>query len=164
MQEVNVGYLFADEAPMVGTSDTARITCRVCERPATVPVDHPALLCELCLEDLDKTQARVTEWLKLALERLDRNKDVWERTLAGSAASDRWPAIQGALIAVAEKRATQAQLDATWAKRKAEGGALAQLLRTYEMFATECDQLALDLDRLHRAQAELTTAYFARNV
>lgn len=143
---------------------TAHITCRVCERPATVPVDHPALLCDLCLEDLDKTQAHVADWLGATLKRLDQNKERWEQNLAASDAASRWPAIQGALIAVAEKRATQSQLDATWAKRKTEGGALAQLLAQYEVFAAECDQIALDLDRLHRAQSELNTAYFARNV
>jgi hypothetical protein len=100
----------------------AHITCRVCDRPATVPLDHPALLCNDCLSPLDATRQRVADWLTSALRRLDENKAQWEADVAASPAADRWPAIQGALIAVAERRATQAALDATWAKRKGEGG------------------------------------------
>lgn len=141
------------------TENAARITCRVCDAKVTVTLDHPALLCPHCMEDLDGSRARVATWLEKALERLDRNKDVWDRTLANSAVADRWPAIQGALIAVAEKRATQAQLDATWAKRKAEGGPLARLLANYELYAAECDQLAEELNRIYAAQAEINTAF-----
>src|SRR5438046_1596893 len=99
------------------------ITCRVCGAQATVPLDHPALLCESCMTNLDATRDRVAEWLGKSLERLDANQAEWDALRFASPAFDRWPAIQGALIAVAEKRATQAALDATWAKRKAEGGA-----------------------------------------
>jgi hypothetical protein len=142
----------------------AHITCRVCDRPATVPLDHPALLCPLCLIDLDATRARVAGWLAAALERLDANEQAWQATKSASAALDRWPAIQGALIAVAEKRVTSQALDATWQKRKAEGGALAQLLEAHEAYARECDRLNTELERLHRAQAEINAAYLATEI
>jgi hypothetical protein len=141
-------------------SDT-RITCRVCGATATVALGHPALLCAGCLEDLDGSRDRVAAWLAKALERLDANKERWEAELSHSPALDRWPAIQGALIAVAEKRATQAALDATWTKRKAEGGALARLLEAYEAYARECDRIGEELGRLDAAQREINTAYLA---
>lgn len=142
----------------------ARITCRVCERSAQVPIDHPALLCLECMADLDGTRARVAGWVEKALERMAQVQHVWEVERDASPAAGKWPAIQGALIAVAEKRATQAQLAATWSKRKAEGGDLAALLLAYEAYARECDRLGLELQRLDRAQTEINTAYLAREL
>lgn len=142
----------------------AHIICRVCDRPATVPLDHPALLCALCLLDLDMTRARVAEWLGKALERLDANKAAWEGIRDASPAAAKWPAIQAAMIAVAEKRATPAALNATWAKRKAEGGALAKLLIAYEAYAMECDCLAEELNKIYAAQTEINTAYLSEEL
>lgn len=142
----------------------ARITCRVCGAQASVPLDHPALLCALCLSDLDATRDRVAGWRTAALERLGQVQHVWEAERNTSAALAQWGKVQAALIAVAEKRATQAQLDATWAKRKAEGGALAQLLLAYEAYARECDRIAEELERLHQAQTQINTAHIATEV
>ena len=127
---------------------TAHITCRVCDRPATVPLDHPALLCPGCLEDLDATRARVQAWLSAALAQLDANQAQWQATLVASPAQARWDAVQGAMIGVAEKRVAQSTFDRTWAKRKTEGGTLAQLLGDYEAYARECDRLSAELARL----------------
>lgn len=140
------------------TAKDARITCRVCDAKATVPLDHVALLCFECLRDLDATRDRVASWLGNVLAQLDENKAAWDDKRSGSA---HWPAIGAALIAVAEKRVPRAQLDATWAKRKAEGGAVASLLIAYEAYAQECDRLAEQLDKLHKAQAEINTAFLA---
>lgn len=139
----------------------ARITCRVCSAQASVPLDHPALLCPPCLEDLDATRDRVAEWLEAALGALEANQARWEVTKAQSDAFSRWPAIQGALIAVADKRTPQSALDATWRKRKAEGGALAQLLTAYEGYAEECDRIGAELARLDAAQREINQAFLA---
>lgn len=139
----------------------AHITCRVCDRPATVPIDHPALLCPLCLIDLDATRARVQAWLTSALARLDANQAAWD---AISANNDRWPTIQAALIAVAEKRATQNALDATWAKRKAEGGDLAKLLTAWEGYAKTADAIGEELAKLHLAQTEINAAFIATEI
>lgn len=151
------GCLAQSSAP----TGPARITCRVCEAKATVGIDHPALLCEACLEGLDATRDRVQAWLAAALASLDANQAAWD---ALAAASDRWPAIQAAIIAVAEKRATQAAFDATWAKRKAEGGELSKLLCAYEGYAEECDRLGAELARLQAAQAEINQAFLSEEL
>lgn len=114
--------------------------------------------------DLDVTRDRVATWLGKALERLDANKEAWETTRDTSSAKGQWEKVQSALIAVAERRATQAALDATWAKRKAEGGALAKLLSAYEGYTRECDQLGEELDRIYAAQAEINTAFLSEEL
>jgi hypothetical protein len=140
---------------------SARITCRVCGTPATVPIDHPALLCAPCLGDLDGTRDRVAGWLEKALERLDANQAAWDVTRLASAAQEAWEKVQHALIAVAEKRATPQALAAAWAKRKAEGGALAALLGAYEGYAETADRIGEELARLHAAQCEINAAFLA---
>lgn len=146
--------------PGVAGAD-ARITCRVCDAKATVALDWPALLCPECMRDLDATRDRVAAWLSATLAQLNEAQAQWQTTCAASA---HWPPIQAALIAVAEKRATQAALDATWAKRKAEGGAMAALLTAYEGYAEQCDRLAEQLDKHHKAQAEINAAFLAGEV
>lgn len=142
----------------------ARITCRVCEAKATVEVTHPALLCPNCLENLDATRDRLATWLSSALARLDANQAQWQADITASPAGEKWPTIQAALIAVAEKRATQAQLDQTWQKRKAEGGALARLLKNYELYCSVCDQLSEELNKIYAAQREINTAFLAEEI
>lgn len=154
------GCLVQSAAPL----QPARITCRVCGAQASVALDWPALLCQGCIGDLEGTRERVSTWLAAALAALDANQATWQAYLALSPAADKWPAIQGALIAVAEKRATQAQLAATWAKRKAEGGPLALLLAAHEAYTRECDRLELELQRLDRAQAEINQAFLVREL
>lgn len=142
----------------------ASITCRVCGLGATVPLDHPALLCLLCLEDLDGTRDRIRARLSAALTALETNQAAWDTLRAASPACDRWEAVEKALIGVAEKRISQATLDQTWAKRKAEGGALAELLTAYETYAHECDRTRAELDRLDSAQTEINAAWLATEI
>lgn len=174
--QMNVQYLFApptiEEADQVMNwvalrsqgKHTAHITCRVCGLPAIVAVDHPALLCVPCLEDLDATRTRVAAWLASALARLEQVQHVWETERDASPAAEKWPAIQAALIAVAEKRTRQEDLDRTWAKRKAEGGPLAALLAAYEAYATEADAIGEELAKLHAAQVEINHAWLSEEV
>ena len=136
-----------------------RITCRVCGLGATVPLDHPALLCPGCLEDLDATRARVQAWCEAALAGLDANQATWAAAL--SPAQDAWGRVQGAMIGVAEKRVEKAVFDRTWAKRKAEGGPLAALLEAHEAYALECDRLGAEIARLALAQREINAAWLA---
>jgi hypothetical protein len=145
-------------------ANPGRITCRACGLGATVPLDHPALLCPICLEDLDATREHHAARVAAALSAVDANQSAWDATRAASPACDRWEAVQAALIGVAEKRISQAQLDQTWAKRKAEGGALAQLLAVYEAYTHECDRLSAELGRLDRAQKEINAAWLATEV
>jgi len=141
-----------------------RITCRVCERTAMVPIGHPALLCHECMADLDMTRGYVARGTDAVLSRMDQALAEWREMLDFSPAKDAWTKVEAAMIAVAEKRATQAALDATWAKRKAEGGALAELLIAYECYAATTDQCGVELNRWHRAQAEINAAWLATDI
>lgn len=149
--------------PGVSSGD-AHITCRVCDRPATVPLDHPALLCQGCLGDLEGTRERVAEWLAAALTALSANEQGWRATLAASPAQTAWERVQAAMIGVAEKRVEKATFDRTWQKRLAEGGALGALLEAYEVYAREADRLEVELARLSRAQAEINAAWLANDI
>src|SRR5690242_18908515 len=75
---------------------TGRITCRVCDRPATVPLDHPALLCPECLSDLNATRARVRSWLDSVLAQLDAAIAAWEQIRAQHI--DKWSRIEDGMI------------------------------------------------------------------
>lgn len=57
---------------------TARITCRVCERPATVPIDAAGLLCDHCRADLDATQRHIDAVLSAALFRIQEVIEAFE--------------------------------------------------------------------------------------
>jgi hypothetical protein len=72
-------------------------------------------------------------------------------------------AVEHALIGGAEKRIAQQVLDQTWAKRKAEGGALSQLLDAYDAYAREADRIGEELARLDAAQTEINAAWLATN-
>lgn len=77
---------------------TARITCRVCNRPATVAIDAPARLCALCGADVPATVAHVQTTYAAALARVD---DAWARFDADMAQADegtatRWAAYMDA--------------------------------------------------------------------
>lgn len=146
------------------TQKLARITCRVCEKPAEVPIDHPALLCSLCLEDLEKTRAHVQECIEKALERLDGAKLAWEVLRDASPARARWERVQEAMIAVAEGRVDKEAFKRQWQLRLSEGGALAALLRAWEVYARETDAAGAELERLSRAQTELNQAWLNTEV
>lgn len=154
--------LFPEAAPEKPAEFT-HTRCYVCER-GYVAVVAPARLCPLCLEDMDKTRQYVARCVDGVLARLEGAQAIWERQRDASPAKDAWARVAAAMVAVAEKRATQAALDATWAKRKAEGGPLAELLSAYERYATDTDQCAAELQRWHRAQAEINTAWMATDV
>lgn len=140
-----------------------RITCRVCDRSTLVPLDHPALLCMECLEDLEGTRIYVQKWRAAALAGLDEAKAIFDDLVAHNPVQSRWEAVQAALIGVAERRVPKATFDATWAKRKAEGGDLAALLLAYEAYARECDRLSAELTRLGVAQTEINQVWLATN-
>ena len=142
----------------------ARITCRVCGAQATVGLDRPALLCPLCLSDIDATRARHAAQFQAALMALDANQAQWNARRLASPAQARWEDVQAALIGVAEKRVAQRTFDATWTKRKAEPSALAQLLLAYEEYARECDRLSEELARLDAAQREINAAWLTTEV
>lgn len=137
--------------------------CVVCDL-GYVAVQAPAKLCGLCLEDLDATRAHITHGIDAVLARLDKAKAAWAAALAASPAQTAWSRVEAAMIAVAEKRITQSALDATWAKRKSEGGPLATLLEAYERYAADTDQCGVELQHWHRAQVEVNAAWMANDL
>lgn len=145
--------------PPKSAPKTCRITCRVCDKPATVKEDWPALLCKHCLDDLDATSAHVAECTQAVLRRMEANDEAWQKTVAESAAQAEWRRVCDAMVAVAEKRATKETFDRSWAKRKAEATPLAALLTEYEAFCFRLDQMGAELEKWHRATEELNAAY-----
>lgn len=80
---------------------TARITCRVCIRPAEVPLDTAGLLCGLCRED---TAAALVHVRTVASGALWATEEAWMRLEADVAHADettraRWNAYQDAITA-----------------------------------------------------------------
>jgi hypothetical protein len=149
------GDLFTVDAVRSAESRTARITCRVCDRQATVPLNHPALLCLECIADPEKTRKHVAVWLETTLLQLDQAKEMWEVKLKWSPAAPRWPAVADALAQVADKELDRAVLESRWQATLKQGGAMADLLRAYETYCRETDRLGAELARLERAQMEL---------
>lgn len=168
---IDVEYLF-DAKPRrrkpatlpVSLDAKAHILCAVCLRPAQIPVDRDGRLCDLCHEDLDKSRAHVEQCTADVLAQLDANQERWEAALQASPAADRWEKVQAAMIGVAERRIPQTAFDRQWAARKAEGGALAELLLAYEAFAETCDRIQARLVELHRATEEINTAWLSLEV
>lgn len=142
----------------------AHILCAVCLRPAQIPVARDGRLCDLCHEDLDKSREHVAQCTTDVLAQIDANELAWQHMLHTSPAAERWAKVQAAMIGVAERRIDQAAFDRQWAARKAEGGALAELLLAYEAFAETCDRIQARLKELHRATEEINAAWLSLEV
>lgn len=147
--------LFSDAEPIIRHDTMAHITCRVCGKPARVPIDHPALLCPLCIEDLDATAAHVQDGITTVLNRWEALNARWETTLSHSPAQARWAKVEAAIIAHGLQDAT---VQRTWHQRKAEGGAFADLLTAYEVYDRDNAQLARELTALTAARDEVNHA------
>lgn len=68
---------------------TARITCRVCDRKEDVPILSAGLLCDLCRADLDATEQHIRETLTATEQALGDAWTRWDADLAHSDESDR---------------------------------------------------------------------------
>lgn len=145
--------------PLVALDKKAHILCSVCGLKVQIPTDRVARLCDLCIEDLDKARAHVAGCTADTLAQLDANELAWQYALRTSSAADRWEKVQAAMIGVAERRIAQEAFDRQWATRKAEGGALADLLDAYEAHAETCDRIQAQLKELQRATEEINTAW-----
>lgn len=129
--------LFDGPAVAVAPS-TARITCRVCERPAETAIDAPARLCQLCAEDLEKTAAHIAGRLQAAMWAA---QDAWERLDADVGHADdatlaRWHAFQDAITA-GDPRA-----DETERRAAAVKGDFAALVRRWVAWKTALDAMS----------------------
>ena len=147
------------EPPAAAPDPFTRTRCYVCER-GYVAVDAPARLCPLCLEALEATRTLVIGCIDAVLVRMDVARNAWDARCAGN---EGWQRVAAAMARIGNG-VTQAQFDAQWAKRKAEGGELGALLSAYEAFAVVIDQAAAELQRWHRAQAEVNAAWMATDV
>lgn len=145
--------------PLVALHKKAHILCAVCLRPSQIPTDRAARLCDLCIEDLDKSRAHVAGCVADTLAQLDTNQAAWEYALHISPAAERWAKVQAAMIGVAEGKIAQETFDRQWAARKAEGGALAELMDAHEAYVETCDRIQARLDELYRATGEINTAW-----
>lgn len=150
--------------PLVPLDKKARIQCAVCDRPAQIPIDRSGRLCDLCYEDLEKSRTHVTECVAATLAQLEANQATWEAARDASPAAERWARVQAAMIGVAERRIEQTAFDRQWAARKAEGGALAELLHAYEAYAALCDRLGERLQALYRASNEINAAWLDKEI
>ncbi len=165
---IDVGYLFDTEpkrrrGKSVETeARKAHILCSVCLRPAQIPTDRAARLCDLCSEDLDKSRAHVAACTADVLAQLDANELAWQHALQSSSAAERWAKVQAAMIGVAEGRIAQEVFDRQWAARKAEGGSLAELMDAHEAHAATCDRIQARLAELYRATEEINTAWLSK--
>lgn len=133
--------LFTDVAPRPTMAALERITCRVCERPAAVPIDHPALLCPLCLEDLDKTARHVAERYAAVLVRFQQAWQTLEDAVAASDERAWWDQVE------AYRRSddyTPATFQKAWRAARSGGGERARLAALWDAL----DTVAAELERL----------------
>jgi hypothetical protein len=113
---------------------TARITCRVCGLPATVPVSAPALLCNPCRSDSAMTRLHVETILATCETRWQAAYEAWEVAVAPH--TERWLKIEEARLA------TEPEVFLVrWNKTKALGGDFAALLVQREAFDELSDEL-----------------------
>lgn len=148
--------------PLVALDKKAHILCTVCGLQVQIPTDRAARLCDLCIEDLDKSRAHVAGCVADTLAQLDANELAWQHALQSSSAAERWAKVQAAMIGVAEGRIAQEVFDRQWAARKAEGGSLAELMDAHEAHAATCDRIQARLAELYRATEEINTAWLSK--
>jgi len=86
-QEVDA--FWAEKPQRPAAPQTARITCRVCDKPAEVPILSSGLLCTLCRADLDATERHIRETLAAAEQALHAAWERWDADLAHADTADR---------------------------------------------------------------------------
>jgi hypothetical protein len=102
-----------------------RITCRVCNRAATVPLLNTGLLCVDCRADLDKTATHIAETLALAEQAFERAVLRCDADYAHADETDR-----KRYQAAVERRTTlpATTFAALWEQAKAKGDGLSNIL------------------------------------
>lgn len=150
--------IFPEAEPRTAQEVVTHITCRVCGKRAQVGAFHPALLCPLCLDDLDATAAHIHTCLEAVWARWDAATEQWQAQVAASPAARRWPAVEAAMVGVGLGQVSARTFDELWTKRKAEGGDFAALLVAFEAHKAELDGMGQELERWNRARDEVNAA------
>lgn len=125
----------------------ARITCRVCDRAAHVPLDHPALLCHECLADIDATAAHVAERTAIVLARWMREYEAFQALVQGNAW---WQQVEDA------RYRDDPLFAAAW--ERARSGPHAAIVAAYDALVRTSDETAAINDWYCTAETELRAA------
>lgn len=120
--------------------ELTRITCRVCEREERVSLDHPALLCSVCLGDVSTTDAHVSGIYAAALAFfMDASENL--RTAVEQSSERAW----WARVDAARIDADRGVFATAWARAKSSGGEKLRLCELSEV----CDREAIKLEPLN---------------
>lgn len=119
-----------------------RITCRVCGMRSEVTIDNEALLCQPCRVDPIATRLHVEQTLATVERRWQTAVEAFDIQAEGV---PQWTTIEAARLTAAPELFAEA-----WCRRKAAGGALADLLTAKEAL----DELSDEVQR----QREWATA------
>lgn len=164
METPNVSYLFEEPGlfdeprPAAPTPAECWITCRVCERKQKVGIDNPALLCEGCRVDLAATRTHVEETLALVETRWQAAVEDFDARGAGSA---EWEKVCAANVKVAAGEMDAKLFTIAWARAKARGGALSEILLAKESLDALSDEVQARREWAARAIAEIEAAQSA---
>lgn len=145
LQQITLDDALNDPAPLSFDPPqrppaTARITCRVCDRKATVPILSSGLLCPDCRADLDTTARHIAETLAAAEQRFVVAVEGWDADYAHADEQD-----QARYHVVCEARAAgAATFQAKYERALAKGDGLSALLRSKE----RCDAVADEVQRV----------------
>lgn len=139
---------------------SARITCRVCQRPAEVPIDWPALLCRICIADLAMCEAHAAALHQAATTRLMAAIERWEALLSAADAETRgrWEAYERAVVAAAGDAEAQAAINRRRVKTILAGGPLAELFQACIAREDEADACNEMLERVTSILAQVEAA------
>lgn len=127
LSQITLEAALNDPAPLdFDRAPVAAITCRVCERPAQIPILANGLLCSACRVDLDATEQRIARRLAEAEQQLVKQIETWDALydLAGPTDQERY------------QRVCQARLDnrpnfqARYDQARATDDGLGMLLRS----------------------------------
>lgn len=123
-QEVDA---FWAATPQRAPAMTICITCRVCNKPAEIPITASGLLCDLCRVDLATTETHIRDTLATAEQTLTDAWTRWDADLAHSGEADWWARVSAAQIAVEQGQMTRAEFDRKVATTIKQGGIRATL-------------------------------------
>lgn len=119
-----------------------RVACAACGLRADV------LICQECATDPEASRQRVKGWLAGVLTQMDVAIEACEAVTRAHAPL--WAKIQEA-----QERMSQAEFDARWQARRAEGGAWGALIAAVDDRDRALQPLAVERDRLERALSVL---------